>query len=150
MIEFSPLFVSVLVTSDRQQRVICRLYPNWIRKNASTEYISKQFVLSWFISMLHCYFNNFCFLRKLRNERRIPFALSFCYFHGQLVLLGTRGTTSPLCKLFRGLVAGTSPFVCADLQPTYEKQENQKLLLMEHYNNLIENRKQGVLKNKLP
>ena len=35
------------------------------------------FVLSWFISMLHCYFHNFDFLRKLQNVRMMPFAPQF-------------------------------------------------------------------------
>lgn len=36
VIEFSPLFVFVLATSDPWQSVIFRLYPNWIRNNSSS------------------------------------------------------------------------------------------------------------------
>lgn len=36
VIEFSPLFVFVLTTSDPWQSVIFRLYPNWIRNNSSS------------------------------------------------------------------------------------------------------------------
>ena len=56
-----------------------------------------------FHSMLHCYFNNFGFSRKLQSDRMIPFPPpSFCYLPVQLV---------PACKHYQGLVPATSPFM---------------------------------------
>ena len=98
LIEFSPHFVSVLATSDRSQsastysspiyELNLKPFKHWI-----VSLNNLRFVLSWFISMLHCYsyFNNFGLLRNLQSERMIPLAPSFCYFPMQLV---------PTCKQY--------------------------------------------------
>lgn len=100
-----------------------------------------------FHSMLHCYFNNFGFSRKLQSDRMIPFpplvfATFLCNWFPRVNTTRDQSLRPvPSCKLFRGLVAGTSckhyyPRMCRrlDISETPHPDINYVLLFMNKCN----------------